>query len=30
LKDVETDLYVVQDGIVVIKKGAVIPRGFVI
>jgi len=30
LEDVETDLYVVQDGIVVIKKGAVIPRGFVI
>ena len=30
LEDVETNLYVVQDGIVVIKKGAVIPRGFVI
>ena len=30
LDDVETDLYVVRDGIVVIKKGAVIPCGFVI
>jgi len=30
LKDVETDTYVVRDGIVVIKKGAVIPKGFVI
>ena len=28
LKDQETDLYVVRDGIVVIKKGAVIPNGF--
>ena len=30
LKDVETDSYVIKDGIVVIKKGAVIPNGFVI
>ncbi len=30
LKDVETDTYVVRDGIVVIKKGAIIPKGFVI
>jgi len=30
LKDAETDTYVVRDGIVVIKKGAVIPKGFVI
>ena len=30
LKDVETDTYCVRDGIVVIKKGAVIPKGFVI
>ncbi len=30
LKDVETDTYVVRDGIVVIKKGVVIPKGFVI
>lgn len=30
LKDVETDLYVVRDGIVVVKKGAIIPHGFVI
>ncbi|MCF6223193.1 MAG: glucose-1-phosphate adenylyltransferase [Flavobacteriaceae bacterium] len=30
LKDIETDTYVVRDGIVVIKKGAVIPKGFVI
>jgi glucose-1-phosphate adenylyltransferase len=30
LKDAETDTYVVKDGIVVIKKGAVIPNGFVI
>lgn len=30
LKDCETDTYVVRDGIVVIKKGAVIPKGFVI
>jgi len=28
LKDDETDTYVVKDGIVVIKKGAVIPSGF--
>ncbi len=30
LEDVETDLYVVRSGIVVIKKGAVIPAGYVI
>lgn len=30
LEDNETDLYVVRDGIVVIKKGAIIPHGFVI
>jgi glucose-1-phosphate adenylyltransferase len=30
LEDVETDTYCVRDGIVVIKKGAVIPKGFVI
>jgi glucose-1-phosphate adenylyltransferase len=30
LKDVETDEYVIKDGIVVIKKGAVIPKGTVI
>jgi len=30
LKDTETDTYVVKEGIVVIKKNAVIPNGFVI
>lgn len=30
LKDTETDTYVIRDGIVVIKKGVVIPKGFVI
>ncbi len=30
LKDSETDTYCVRDGIVVLKKGAVIPNGFVI
>ncbi len=30
LKDTETDTYAVKDGIVVVKKGAVIPKGFVI
>jgi len=30
LKDIETDTYAVKDGIVVIKKGAVLPHGFVI
>ncbi|MFQ3306205.1 MAG: glucose-1-phosphate adenylyltransferase [Polaribacter sp.] len=30
LKDIETDNYLVKDGIVVIKKGAVIPKGTVI
>ena len=30
LKDTETDTYLIKDGIVVLKKGAVIPKGFVI
>jgi glucose-1-phosphate adenylyltransferase len=30
LEDVETDTYVINDGIVVLKKGAVIPTGYVI
>jgi len=30
LKDKETDTYCIREGIVVIKKGAVIPRGYVI
>ncbi|MEJ6674470.1 MAG: glucose-1-phosphate adenylyltransferase, partial [Polaribacter sp.] len=30
LKDVETNTYFVKDGIVVIKKGAVLPKGTVI
>ncbi|HEX9825145.1 MAG TPA: glucose-1-phosphate adenylyltransferase [Flavobacteriaceae bacterium] len=30
LKDIETDTYLIKDGIVVIKKAAVIPTGFVI
>ena len=30
LKDTETDTYLVKDGIVVIKKGAVLPKGTVI
>ena len=30
LEDTETDTYFIKDGIVVIKKGAVIPKGFVI
>ncbi|WP_066222988.1 glucose-1-phosphate adenylyltransferase [Formosa haliotis] len=30
LEDTETDLYVIKDGIVVVKKGAVIPSGFVL
>ena len=30
LEDKETDMYVIKDGIVVIKKGAVIPVGYVI
>ncbi|WP_370392432.1 glucose-1-phosphate adenylyltransferase [uncultured Winogradskyella sp.] len=30
LKDAETDTYLIKDGIVVIKKGAVIPKGTVI
>ncbi len=30
LKDTETDSYLIKDGIVVIKKGATIPKGTVI
>jgi glucose-1-phosphate adenylyltransferase len=30
LEDVETDTYLIKDGIVVLKKGAVIPTGYVI
>jgi len=30
LEDVETDSYAVRDGIVVVKKGAIIPNGFTI
>jgi glucose-1-phosphate adenylyltransferase len=30
LEDVETDTYLIKDGIVVIKKNAIIPNGFVI
>lgn len=30
LSDIETDTYSIKDGIVVIKKGAIIPTGFVI
>ena len=30
LKDIETDTYLVKDGIVVIKKGATIPKGTII
>jgi len=30
LSDSETDTYVIRDGIVVIKKGAIIPNGFII
>ncbi|RUA07359.1 MAG: glucose-1-phosphate adenylyltransferase [Flavobacteriia bacterium] len=30
LEDVETDLYVVRDGIVVVKKGVTIPHGYII
>ncbi|GAA4892090.1 glucose-1-phosphate adenylyltransferase [Flaviramulus aquimarinus] len=30
LEDTETDTYVIKDGIVVIKKGSTIPKGFVI
>jgi glucose-1-phosphate adenylyltransferase len=30
LEDIETDLYVIRDGIVVVKKGVTIPHGFVI
>jgi glucose-1-phosphate adenylyltransferase len=30
LKDIDTDDYTIKDGIVVVKKGAVIPDGFII
>lgn len=30
IEDTETDTYVVRDGIVVVKKGALIPNGFII
>jgi glucose-1-phosphate adenylyltransferase len=30
LKDKETEMYCIKDGIVVIKKGAIIPKGYVI
>ncbi|AUC85264.1 glucose-1-phosphate adenylyltransferase [Polaribacter sp. ALD11] len=30
LKDIETDTYLVKDGIVVLKKGAIIPKGTII
>ena len=30
LEDIEADTYAVKDGIVVVKKGAVLPKGFVI
>ena len=30
LKDAETDTYFIKDGIVVIKKGATIPKGTII
>ena len=30
LKDAETEKYAIRDGIVVVKKNAVIPNGFVI
>lgn len=30
LKDIETATYVVRDGIIVVKKGALIPNGFII
>jgi len=30
LKDDETELYSIRDGIIVIKKGAVIPNGFIL
>ena len=30
LEDTETDKYAIRDGIVVVKKGAVIPNGFII
>jgi glucose-1-phosphate adenylyltransferase len=30
LKDIETDTYCIKEGIVVVKKGSVIPKGTVI
>ncbi len=30
LENTETDTYLIKDGIVVIKKGSVLPKGFVI
>lgn len=30
LEDKETDMYVIKDGIVVLKKGAIIPKGYII
>jgi glucose-1-phosphate adenylyltransferase len=30
LEDTETDMYVIRAGIVVVKKGAIIPAGFTI
>jgi glucose-1-phosphate adenylyltransferase len=30
LEDADTPLYTIKDGIVVLKKGAVVPNGFVI
>ena len=30
LEDKETDTYFIKDGIVVIKKGAIIPKGYII
>lgn len=30
LEDIETDLYQVKDGIIIIKKGAILPKGTVI
>ena len=30
LEDKDTDMYTIKDGIVVVKKGATIPKGYVI
>jgi glucose-1-phosphate adenylyltransferase len=30
LEDTENDMYVIKDGIIIVKKGAVVPKGFVI